>query len=64
MPLVSAALDADRAPVVSGDDHATPDGTGVRAFVHVADMAAAHPGPRCTGSSGSWAPAPGTTSAR
>ena len=42
VPLVFGALDAGRAPVVFGDDHATTDGTGVRDFVHVADVAAAH----------------------
>jgi UDP-glucose 4-epimerase len=42
VPRVFTALDAGCAPVVFGDDHATPDGTGVRAFVHVADVAAAH----------------------
>jgi UDP-glucose 4-epimerase len=42
VPLVFAALDAGCAPVVFGDDHATPDGTGVRDYVHVADVAAAH----------------------
>lgn len=42
VPPVFGALDAGRAPVVFGDDHATPDGTGVRDFVHVADVAAAH----------------------
>lgn len=42
VPQVFTALDAGRAPVVFGDDHATPDGTGVRDFVHVADVAAAH----------------------
>ena len=42
VPLVFAALDAGCPPVVFGDDHATPDGTGVRDYVHVADVAAAH----------------------
>ncbi|PZA20029.1 NAD-dependent epimerase/dehydratase family protein, partial [Modestobacter versicolor] len=42
VPLVFAALDAGHPPVVLGDDHATPDGTGVRDYVHVADVAAAH----------------------
>jgi UDP-glucose 4-epimerase len=42
VPLVFAALDAGRAPVVLGADHDTPDGTGVRDYVHVADVADAH----------------------
>jgi UDP-glucose 4-epimerase len=42
VPLVFTALDAGSPPVVFGADHATPDGTGVRDFVHVADVAAAH----------------------
>lgn len=42
VPLVFAALDAGSAPLVFGDDHGTPDGTGVRDYVHVADVAAAH----------------------
>jgi UDP-glucose 4-epimerase len=42
VPRVFAALDAGRAPTVFGADHATPDGTGVRDYVHVSDIAAAH----------------------
>ena len=42
VPQVFSALDAGRAPVVFGADHATPDGTGVRDYVHVADVADAH----------------------
>ncbi|MCZ2836348.1 UDP-glucose 4-epimerase GalE [Modestobacter sp. VKM Ac-2985] len=42
VPMVFAALDAGDPPVVFGDDHATPDGTGVRDYVHVSDIAAAH----------------------
>ncbi|MQA32716.1 UDP-glucose 4-epimerase GalE [Modestobacter roseus] len=42
VPMVFAALDAGTPPVVFGDDHATPDGTGVRDYVHVADVATAH----------------------
>jgi UDP-glucose 4-epimerase len=41
-PLVFAALHEGRAPRINGDDYATPDGTNVRDYVHVADVAAAH----------------------
>jgi UDP-glucose 4-epimerase len=43
--LVSRVLDAlaaGRPPVVNGDRHPTPDGTCVRDYVHVADVADAH----------------------
>ncbi|WP_369140078.1 UDP-glucose 4-epimerase GalE [Modestobacter versicolor] len=35
-------LEHGRRPLVFGDDYATPDGTCVRDYVHVADIAAAH----------------------
>lgn len=35
-------LRSGRRPVVFGDDYATPDGTCIRDYVHVADLAAAH----------------------
>ncbi len=41
-PLVFEALLAARAPRINGDDYDTPDGTNVRDYVHVADIAAAH----------------------
>lgn len=41
-PLVFAALAEGRAPRINGDDYPTPDGTCVRDYVHVADLAAAH----------------------
>ena len=41
-PLVFAALRAGRAPQINGDDYNTPDGTNVRDYVHVADIAHAH----------------------
>ena len=41
-PLVFDALLDGRTPRINGDDYATPDGTCVRDYVHVADLAAAH----------------------
>ncbi len=41
-PLVFDALIEGRTPRINGDDYATPDGTCVRDYVHVADIAAAH----------------------
>lgn len=42
MPMVFERLVAGRQPRIFGDDYATPDGTCVRDFVHVADLADAH----------------------
>jgi UDP-glucose 4-epimerase len=39
---VEAALGKREAVEVFGTDYATPDGTGVRDYIHVADLAAAH----------------------
>jgi UDP-glucose 4-epimerase len=41
-PLVFEALRSGRTPQIFGDDYATPDGTNVRDYVHVSDIAAAH----------------------
>jgi UDP-glucose 4-epimerase len=41
-PLIFEALLAGRTPRINGDDYDTPDGTCVRDYVHVADVAAAH----------------------
>jgi len=41
-PLVFEALAAGRTPRINGDDYATPDGTCVRDYVHVADLAVSH----------------------
>jgi UDP-glucose 4-epimerase len=41
-PLVIEALLEGRAPRIYGTDYPTPDGTCVRDYVHVADVAAAH----------------------
>jgi UDP-glucose 4-epimerase len=42
IPLVFEALSRGQRPKVFGDDYPTPDGTGVRDYVHVADVADAH----------------------
>ncbi|GIG30826.1 UDP-glucose 4-epimerase GalE [Cellulomonas marina] len=41
-PLVLEALAAGRTPRINGTDYATPDGTCVRDYIHVADLADAH----------------------
>ncbi len=41
-PLVFDALLAGKTPQINGNDYATPDGTCVRDYVHVSDIAAAH----------------------
>ncbi|PRY12560.1 UDP-glucose 4-epimerase GalE [Kineococcus rhizosphaerae] len=42
IPIVFTALDAGRAPAVFGDDYPTPDGSCIRDYVHVLDLAKAH----------------------
>lgn len=42
IPLVFQALSGGRRPQVFGADYPTPDGTGIRDYVHVADVADAH----------------------
>ncbi|MEY4296311.1 MAG: hypothetical protein RL016_157 [Actinomycetota bacterium] len=42
VPIVFSALREGRAPKVFGDDYATPDGSCVRDYVHVLDLAEAH----------------------
>jgi UDP-glucose 4-epimerase len=41
-PLVFDALVAGRAPRINGIDYPTPDGTCVRDYIHVADLAVSH----------------------
>jgi UDP-glucose 4-epimerase len=41
-PLVFDALVEGRTPQINGDDYPTPDGTNVRDYLHVADLALAH----------------------
>lgn len=42
VPMVFERLDAHEAPRIFGDDYPTLDGTCVRDYIHVADLAAAH----------------------
>ena len=42
IPLVFRALDRGEAPRVFGGDYPTPDGTCIRDYIHVADLADAH----------------------
>ncbi|MDR0436016.1 MAG: UDP-glucose 4-epimerase GalE [Propionibacteriaceae bacterium] len=41
-PLIIAQLRAQKAPRINGDDYPTPDGTCVRDYVHVGDLAVSH----------------------
>jgi UDP-glucose 4-epimerase len=41
-PLVFDALVAGRTPQINGNDYPTPDGTNVRDYLHVADLAVSH----------------------
>lgn len=42
IPMVFRALEQGRRPQIFGDDYPTPDGTCIRDYVHVADLADAH----------------------
>jgi UDP-glucose 4-epimerase len=41
-PIIFDALVAGKTPYINGDDYPTPDGTCVRDYVHVADLATSH----------------------
>jgi UDP-glucose 4-epimerase len=42
VPMVFRRIDEHRSPLIFGDDFPTPDGTCIRDFIHVADIASAH----------------------
>ncbi|WP_406344563.1 UDP-glucose 4-epimerase GalE [Streptomyces sp. NBC_00648] len=42
VPMVFERLTEGKAPLIFGDDYATPDGTCVRDYIHVEDIATAH----------------------
>jgi len=44
IPMVFAAMDRGERPKIFGDDYPTPDGTCIRDYIHVSDLAAAHVG--------------------
>ena len=41
-PIVLRLLAAGKTPQINGDDYPTPDGTCVRDYIHVADLAPSH----------------------
>ena len=42
VPMVFARIDQQLAPLIFGEDYATPDGTCIRDYIHVLDLAEAH----------------------
>jgi UDP-glucose 4-epimerase len=42
VPMVFRRIEQRQAPLIFGDDFPTPDGTCIRDFIHVADIASAH----------------------
>ncbi|HRQ00788.1 MAG TPA: GDP-mannose 4,6-dehydratase, partial [Terrimesophilobacter sp.] len=42
IPMVFERLDSDQRPRIFGDDYNTPDGTCIRDYIHVVDLAEAH----------------------
>ncbi|MBM7504172.1 UDP-glucose 4-epimerase GalE [Agromyces aurantiacus] len=42
VPMVFERIDAGEPPVIFGDDYPTPDGTCIRDYIHVLDLAHAH----------------------
>jgi len=42
IPMVFRALESGKRPQIFGDDYPTPDGTCIRDYIHVADLAQAH----------------------
>ena len=42
IPMVFRALESGNRPQIFGDDYPTPDGTCIRDYIHVADLAQAH----------------------
>lgn len=42
VPMVFERIDAGKQPLIFGDDYPTPDGTCIRDYVHVLDLADAH----------------------
>ena len=42
IPNILAAVESDRPVTLFGDDYPTPDGTPIRDYIHVEDLAEAH----------------------
>lgn len=42
VPIVLTCLSTDESPIIFGDDYPTPDGSCIRDYVHVVDVAEAH----------------------
>lgn len=42
IPMAFESIDAGQAPQIFGDDYGTPDGTCIRDYIHVVDLAKAH----------------------
>lgn len=42
VPIVLAAIGRGESPIIFGDDYPTPDGTCIRDYIHVSDVADAH----------------------
>ncbi len=63
IPMVFRALEEGRRPQIFGDDYPTPDGTCIRDYIHVADLAVGARGRGASGASRGRRPTPTTSDA-